>query len=406
MRFIIEKITKRSKELLVVLFLVAIVFAWAVFLKTDKEVQEVVEEYESQSEEAEFKSVEVKYEKIVEEEGKPLLNLSPPDIQRMKREGCVVDGFLNRANKETSESYVLDMINNSNCYYLHRSIETWLSPPDFKEIEKTMGLVTKSRNDVVYGMFIAEAIDSKAEYFYEAEDRNFDFGKMCRPGSKNFWGEHTCKPSFSKKEYRAYVLDIARRAIDLGVQSFMFGQVYYQDYITDSSIKSVLIDMRAYAKARGVDIVIGAQTNDIDDEKYLRQFDFIEGGLGINPEGKIEKGPCYSRWWQKKGDWCWALLWNNKFSKKANNVFVHLDWSGIEGDDMGTFAHMSREKRAETLQELDEYFTKKDIGFLFSMITPLYKENGGCHGKSRKYYTASNEYSCQDEDVINELLKK
>ncbi|MFZ2153930.1 MAG: hypothetical protein WAV16_01750 [Candidatus Moraniibacteriota bacterium] len=324
----------------------------------------------------------------------------PPDMQRMKTNGCVADGLLNDYVDGTDG--VIKMINRSKCYYLHRSIETWLEPPDFEKIQENMAKVEKK--DLVYGMFIAEAIDTKAKYYYAVGEREFDFDRMCRQGSKNVWGEHTCKPSLAKKEYQRYVLDITRRAMDLGVQSFMFGQVFYQDYISDPAIGDVLEKMRAYAKLRGMEIVIGAQTNDIEDEKYLRQFDFIEGGVGINPDGTVEEGPCYSRWWKQEGDWCWALLWHDKFKSKANNVFTHLDWSGKKGDDMSNFSLMSREEREAALRNLDSYFAKRDVGFLMPMLAVLPKDNGGCHGKSKHFYSADNKYSCDDEDVINSLL--
>lgn len=325
---------------------------------------------------------------------------SPPDMQKMKRSGCIADGLLNGETDGTDG--LIKLINRSNCYYLHRSIETWLQTPDFEEVKENMDRIEKK--DVVYGMFIAEAIDTKTKYYYNLGGREFDFDKMCRPGSKNAWGEHTCKPSLEKKEYQRYILDITRKAMDLGVQSFMFGQVFYQDYISDPSVDEVLYKMRKYAKLKGLEIVIGAQTNDIEDESYLRQFDFIEGGVGLSMEGEIEDGPCYSRWWKKEGDWCWALLWHERYKSKANNVFAHLDWSGKMGDDMSNFARMSREERSETLKYLDDYFTKRDVGFLMPMLAVLPKENGGCHGKSKKFYSADNKYSCKDEDVINSLL--
>ncbi len=326
---------------------------------------------------------------------------SPPDMQKMKRSGCIADGLLNGETDGTDG--LIKLINRSNCYYLHRSIETWLQTPDFEEVKENMDRIEKK--DVVYGMFIAEAIDTKTKYYYNLGGREFDFDKMCRPGSKNAWGEHTCKPSLEKKEYQRYILDITRKAMDLGVQSFMFGQVFYQDYISDPSVDEVLYKMRKYAKLKGLEIVIGAQTNDIEDESYLRQFDFIEGGVGLSMEGEIEDGPCYSRWWKKEGDWCWALLWHERYKSKANNVFAHLDWSGKMGDDMSNFARMSREERSETLKYLDDYFTKRDVGFLMPMLAVLPKENGGCHGKSKKFYSADNKYSCKDEDVINSLLE-
>ncbi|MDX9912974.1 MAG: hypothetical protein RBS77_00115 [Candidatus Moranbacteria bacterium] len=326
----------------------------------------------------------------------------PPQMEKMKSNGCVADGLLNGYVDGTGGS--IDMINRSKCYYLHRSIETWLEPPDFQEIKENMQKIEKK--EVVYGMFIAEAISTKSDYYYEIGERDFDFDKMCRSGSKNFWGEHTCKPSLAKKEYQRYVLDITKKAMDLGVQSFMFGQVFHQDYISDPSVGIVLEKMRRYADLKGMKIVIGAQTNDIEDESYLRQFDFIEGGVGLNTNGIIEGGPCYSRWWKQEGDWCWALLWHDKFKSKANNVFTHLDWSGKVGDDMSTFSLMTKEERANALKRLDSYFAQRDVGFLMPMVAVLPKENGGCHGKSKKFYSADNKYSCDDEDVINSLLGK
>jgi hypothetical protein len=254
---------------------------------------------------------------------------------------------------------------------------------------------------MVLGMFIAEAIDTKAEYYFPGEDRDFNFSEMCRAGSKNFWGEHTCKPSLEKEEYRKYVRYITEQAMDLGVQSFMFGQVFYQDDVEKTVIPQVVEEMKTFADFRGMEIVIGAQTNDIIDEEYLRQFDFIEGGVGVSPEGTVEDGACFSRW----DNWCWALLWHERYKSKANNVFVHLDWSGRRGDDMSTFALMDEKTRHKTLTNLHAYFTSQEVGFLLPIQAVLPKENGGCHGPSRKYYSPDDKYSCRDEDVIKFILE-
>ncbi|MDD3498048.1 MAG: hypothetical protein PHH24_00910 [Candidatus Moranbacteria bacterium] len=401
-----EKIPTKNWIFLGIFLLIAGASTFLILQEIDKRTEIRIEEQKKLQEEAEFEAIEMKYDKLIKEREaslpiEPLFDPPPPpDMERIKREGCVADGLLNGYSKGTEEA--VKLINRSNCYYLHRSVETWLETPDFEEIKETMDKIKKE--DIVYGMFIAEAIDTKADYFYETRNREFDFSRMCRDGSKNAWGEHTCKPTLSKNEYQRYVKYIARKAMDLGVQVFMFGQIHYQDSVSDPAVKETIDSMRAYANLRGLEILIGAQTNDIDDEDYLRQFDFIEGGVGINSDGRIENGPCFSRWYKKPGDWCWALLWHDRFRSRANNVIVHLDWSGIKGDDMSIFANMSREKRAETLKYLDDYFEKRDVGFLMPMIAVLHKENGGCHGESRKYYSASNKYSCKDEDMINELL--
>lgn len=340
---------------------------------------------------------------IENEASLPILPAPPaPSMERMKQQGCVADGFLSGYGGDIKSSIAL--VNRSQCYYLHRALETWLKPPDFELARKIQAQVMKP--NTVYGMFLAEAIDTNADYFYPTENRNFDFGAMCRPGSKNFWGEHTCKPSLEKEEYRKYVQYIAEQAMNMGVQSFLFGQVFYQDAsdLSESRMPQVIQDIREYADFRGIKIFVGAQTNDITDEQYLRIFDFIEGGVGISGNGSIESGPCSSRWWQKPGDWCWALLWHPDYSKRANNVFVHLDWSGKFGDDMSVFTRMSQEERAATLRNLYTSFTSRGTGFLMPLLATLYKDNGGCQGPKKRFYSASKKYSCQDEDAINQIL--
>ena len=330
----------------------------------------------------------------------------PPDpkMDLIKSRGCVTDGLLNGFGGDDRSSVA--MINRSQCYYLHRALETWLEPPDFETAYRIHREITKP--NTVYGMFLAEAIDVKANYDYPAENRQFDFRKMCRKGSKNFWGEHTCKPTLESAEYRKYLEYITERAMDLGIQVFLFGQVFYQDAsdLNRTRMPEVIASMREYAEFRGMKIVIGAQTNDIKDEDYLRQFDFIEGGVGIDTEGNVEDGSCFSRWWKKPGDWCWALLWHPEYASKANHVLVHLDWSGKVGDDMSRFVRMDKETRSETLNRLYRFFQEKKIGFLMPMMARLHRDNEGCYGVDKHFYSASRKYSCGDEDAISDIFLK
>ncbi len=328
--------------------------------------------------------------------------IKPPSMEVMKKKGCIADGLLNGYDENTEKA--LEMINRSECRYLHRAIETWLEAPDFTEIRKNKEKIIKQ--DMIYGMFLAEATDTKEEYFFPEEGRMFDFDKMCNKGTKNYWGEHTCRPSMEREEYRKYLKYITEQAIDIGVQSFMFGQVFYQDSISNPRVGEVISQMREYARTKGIEIVVGAQTNDITKKSYLDNFDYIEGGTGLLSNGEIENGPCFSRWWKKEGDWCWALLWHEKFSSNVDNVFIHLDWSGKLNDDMSTFAQMDDELRAKTLEKLYTYFTEKGDGFLLPMLAVLPKENGGCYGSKKRSYSADNRYSCGDEDIIDEIIKK
>jgi hypothetical protein len=325
-----------------------------------------------------------------------------PDMHRMKRQGCVTDGFLSDYGENAGS--MAKLINRSRCYYLHRALETWLRPPDFNLAKKIKARVEKK--DVVYGMFLAEAVDTKANFFYPPEARDFEFKDMCRAGTLGKWGEHTCQPSLEKREYMLYVQYITKEAMDMGIQSFMFGQIYLQDASDPerSHLAIVMKNMRGYAASKGMEIVIGAQTNDIDDEAFLRTFDYIEGGVGLHSDGSFEDGPCFSRWWKKPGDWCWALLWHEQFASKANNVFIHLDWSGKSGDDMSTFARMNKAKREATMQRLHDYFISRDIGFFLPYLAPLPANNGGCIGPKERSYSPDNKYECRDEDALNAIL--
>jgi len=337
--------------------------------------------------------------KIVKE--KPLKVWPVPDITKMKTHGCVADGLLSGYNRTSKD---VKVARESNCYYFSRAIETWRDAPDFREAQNIMNKI--DRDDVMYGMFIAEAINKKENYVYYDANRKFDFSEMCKKGSKNFWGEHTCKPSFDKEEYRSYLKQITHEAMDMGIQVFLFGQIYHQEEDLNKPWAPVIVEeMRKYAKSKNMQIIIGAQTNDIDDPVYLKLFDFIEGGVGLQIDGTIEEGPCFSRWYKNKGDYCWALLWNDKFKSNAKNIFVHLDWSGIKGDDMSTFARMSKELRHQTLYNLYHKFNAQDVGFLMPIISPLPKDNDGCHGPRKSFYSPSMKYDCKDLDQINKILK-
>lgn len=319
----------------------------------------------------------------------------PVSIKKLKSQGCVTDGLLSEYNPDREE--YIDLMNRSNCYYFHRAVETWLTPPDFETIEYVMSRITKK--DVVYGMFIAEAIKTNDHYIFPEEDREFDFDKMCQEGSENIWGEHSCKPDFGSGEYRNYMRYITRRAMDLGIQSFTFGQIYFQENGRRDKVIEVVKEMRAYAKKKKLDIVIGAQTGKITDSNLISIFDYIEGGVGIDGKGNLPEGPCLDRW-----GGCWALLWHENYSRSAKNVLLHLDWTGIKTDDLDIFARMDKETRAKTLRNVYDYFNSKNMGFLMPFFGVLDKENGGCYGPKKRFYSPDNKYSCKDEDVINSIL--
>jgi len=322
----------------------------------------------------------------------------PISMEQIKKNGCVADGFLSGYGDKTDE--ISDMLERSKCVYLHRALETWLRPPSFEKAEKIMEKLDKK--PVVYGMFLAEAISTRRNYEDPAWDHEFEFKKMCRNGNYNQWEKNSCIPSINQPEYRRYLKSITHRAMDIGIQSFMFGQMELQDEnpnFEETEIKKVLDDMRDYAKKKNMQIIIGAQTNSITDERYLRLFDYIEGGVGIDSSGAVEDQACSSKFSS-----CWALVWDKQYSAKANNVLLHLDWSGLVWDDMGVFTRMDQDMRMKTLDNLYTKFTKQNLGFLMPFLAVINHENGGCYGPNKHFYTPSKKYRCDDEGKINKMM--
>jgi hypothetical protein len=101
---------------------------------------------------------------------------------------------------------------------------------------------------------------------------------------------------------------------------------------------------------------------------------------------------------------CWALLWHERYASKANNVLLHLDWSGLQWDDMGVFSRMDHEKRIERLDYFYRFFTSKNMGFMMPYLAVLNRQNEGCHGPTKGFYSPSRKYECKDEDAIRKIM--
>nr|MBP6929901.1 hypothetical protein [Candidatus Moranbacteria bacterium] len=70
------------------------------------------------------------------------------------------------------------------------------------------------------------------------------------------------------------------------------------------------------------------------------------------------------------------------------------------------FTRMKQRDRTATLKRLHAYFTGRQIGFLMPMLATLHKDNGGCSGPKKRFYSASRKYTCQDEATINDILSQ
>ncbi len=304
---------------------------------------------------------------------------------------------------EDSQEY-FDMLDRSECAYLHRAIDSWDQPPDFSYVQESV-----SRVQGVYGMFIAEAINVTARYYFPIEARYFDFEAMCGEGTVGSFGPGTCIPSLGTEEYRKYALFIAEEAIDLGVQDILFGQVYLQD--THLNETQRMLDLiRGYACSTGKTVLIGGQTNSIRDEAYLRNFDYVTGGLGLLPDGGIESANCSSQY----SGFCWALLWHDQWRSRVNNVLIVLDWAAYE-DEIHRFARLERLERAEVLNEAHTILSGMGVGFIMPFRVLLndgsHNTTGAidnCYGYNEWMYSPSSSYThvhgCRDEHAINSIL--
>lgn len=343
---------------------------------------------------------------IGQSETKSLVSDSMMDT--MKTKGCVADGILTGFGGDFSE--IVSMLGRSNCQFLHRSIETWNQPPNFDLILERMNAIrNRTGKTFIYSLFVAESINYKSEYYFPDENRNFDFEKMCKDGTKGVWGENTCRPYFGSDEYLKYIKYITHRAIDLGVKDIIFGQIYYQDpnWKSEPLAGKVVDEIRAYARAKNKDVAIGAQTNTIDDEQYLRQFDYITGGVGQREsDGYIEEGSACWSYFLEKYNYCWALMWNQKYKSKANNVLVYLDWNNEANDDMNRFVRMNDEERRNFLGKAYDFFLWRGVGFLLPLQAVLDGSGNGCYGSDKIFYSASKKYSCGDEEAIREIISR
>ncbi len=328
-------------------------------------------------------------------------------MHKMKTKGCVFDGMLTGFGGNMNNK--IAMLKRTNCEFIHRSIQTWNQPANFNQIEKDIARIKKETGkDFIYSFFLAESIRTDSVYYYPDEKRNFNFNAMCTPGTYGSWGEGTCKPALYKPEYRKYVRYTTRRAIDMGIQDIVFGQVYYQDpnWKENPVIPEVVSEIRNYALSVGKDVAIGAQTNTMDDEKYLRNFDYITGGVGQDLEGNIEDGPCWSYYWDKRktNKYCWAMMWHDDYKSKANNILIYLDWNNSPSDDMNRFTRMSRDKRASFMKKAYDFFTNQEMGFLLPLGAILDGSGRTCYGSAPNFYSANLVYSCKDENGINAVL--
>lgn len=353
-------------------------------------------------------------------------------IQSAKTNGCLWSGLLDGAGDNHNVQAHLDdefipMLARSRCLFLHRSVETWAKPPDFAKIRANIQRIkTATGKNYIYEMMIAEAIPAAYRSELSSEYSQFDFPAMCADSQPIDYGRpQNCIPSLDKPEYRRYLEYITQQAIDSGVQSFLFGQVYFQNpnWSNQPLISQVIQPIRDYAASKNVSIIIGGQTNHITNPVYLQNFDYIQGGIFFDDSGTINfnsqcknnanPNPNGNPWWD-----CAAHLWHDAYRNSAKNVLVTFDHESTLSDDIHRFTRLSKTDRAGLLSQLYSYMKSKNVGFIMPFLVNLSSNlrDDECYGFYPWIYSAANSgsterndlnhrsYSCQDEDAINAIL--
>lgn len=353
-------------------------------------------------------------------------------IESAKTNGCLLSGLLDGAGDDHNVQAHLDdefipMLGRSRCLFLNRSVETWAKPPNFAKIRANIQRIkTATGKNYIYEIMLAEAIPAAYKSEFGPDYSQFDFSAMCADQQPVDYGRpQNCIPSVDNPEYRRYLEYITQQAIDSGIQSFLFGQVYFQDpnWSSQPLISQVIQPIRDYAAGKNVSIIIGGQTNHITNPVYLQNFDYIQGGIFFDDSGTINfdsqcknnttPNPNGNPWWD-----CAAHLWHDTYRNSAKNVLITLDHESTLDDDIHRFARLSKSERTALLSQLYSYMKSKNAGFVMPFLVNLSSNLRGdeCYGLYPWIYSAANSggsergnlnpraYSCQDEDAMNQLL--
>jgi hypothetical protein len=332
-------------------------------------------------------------------------------MYRVKNKSCLAQGILWETlyldgDIEARQNYNA-LIACSECQHLAMAINTWNLPPNWDTVASNMA---KLKPGLSYELYIAETVNKSRIYWYPDQNRNFNFAAMCpKPKETHLGVQDTCTPSVTMPEFRNYVLFLTREALRRGVQSFRIGIL--SDMDKTMQFGGLAAAMRQVAASERKAIVIGGQTNDITNQAYLGNFDFIIGGIYLNRDGTLDSGPCEdSRDWNPaKGAWgayCQALMWHPNYASKVNNnVVLELDIYG-QDDDLHRFVGLSQKTRAAFLTDRYRSFTRMGMGFSLPLRQILAGGSSGqCYGYNQYVYSPNLEYTCKEEEVINPLLR-
>jgi hypothetical protein len=304
-------------------------------------------------------------------------NVSPSTVsiaQSVKFSGCTFAGLIGTsdAGQEATGKLIagtqltlfnnyVDLISRSNCTYIGRAVDTWDWPPDFTAISaniaafyeqlKTLSLPAGAPQNYVFGTYVAEHVSLTLPYYYDTQNRYFNFAAMC--ATPPAVGDTECLVSFNQPEYVDYVTYVLTRGIDLGLQVYLFGNAGLTDpqgTAEESNLVKIIIAMRAYASSKGMTLLFMAQDpSHSGGPAYFDNFDLIQGGAYINPNGTIPDTPIVTN--KGAGNPAPQRLWmavNNQGQPWYNpqKLVVEYDWFSNPIDDSSEVGCLSVNSQA------------------------------------------------------------
>ena len=323
-------------------------------------------------------------------------------IPEMKAHGCTWQQLVGDFSGQIDHGDAVSMLGRSNCVYLNRSLETWAHPLDANRLAQSQSdiqnIKTATGKNYIFGMFVAESVQSSGLIFDPDENRYLDFSKMCSPYLSGP-ASGQCYPNVDLPDYRSYVRYMTRHAMDLGVQDFIFGSVDQQDTLnfqSGSTFMQIFDEIRAYAKATGKEVTIGAQFNHGPNNSTLginmNYWDYEFAAVWPSADGGLDNEPG-NTWYE----------WNKPEVTSQTDVLVNLDWWG-PNDMISTYAGWDKVKRGNFAMIAYNTLRGRGQGYLMSYISPVNNQTSTCMGSGAMWYTASNNSPCQDEDYLNSLL--
>jgi hypothetical protein len=363
-----------------------------------------------------------------------MISHSLPDWNHILRASCNAEGLLwnNTLQAPNSDPSAIKTLVSSPYFRIARAVETWTTTPDISQVQNALQNFyqafrsqANSNKKFIFGAFIAEAINYENQKFYTTDSsgntilesgNSLNVLNWCLPNTIDNWGNHTCAPDISNPDYQNHILVLTQKLMDIGITDFQFGELGIVDPISEDlnietigEIGPLLIKIRAYAKQKGINIIIGGQPNTLATPVYLSQLDYIVGPSHFDSNGNFITSPVRAIFTDSY-DGQSPSVWYSSF-KNYTHILVEADWSS-DHDDIHYFASLPALKRRQVAFDIYTTMVNNNMGWTFPYSGVPYGGslgNGPCLGSVQKigprafFYTYSAAISSYIDAASNAL---